>query len=832
MWSATAKNCSDGSDHVLLVRNFLGMLRPLTIFLALALMAAPLRAQSDLAPLKVTTNTTPVPGYLLLAPNCRVSPRPFGSYLGAYNVNGGVIRTGKTTNYPFEFKVFPDGRLGYSELVVFSGASVPAGVYIVDTLFTEQERLDQKRAGYLTTQHDVHMLPNGHRVILGAEDVTVDMSKVVPGGHPAANVVQAIIQELDAEGNVVVQWRALDHLPITDSYEDLTAPAIRYCHNNSLWIDDDGNWIVSMRHMSQVIKVDRLTGKVMWIFGGKSNQFTITGDRAENAPTFFSYQHDARRLPNGNISLFDNGTQHTPQYSRGVEYQLDEVNKTARMVWEYRPQPDIYVSIQGGLQSLENGHRLLGWGSAAGTGSPGVTEVDSLGNVVFEAYYPKQMFVYRATKVPMWPTGRASATAVARDVLKGETYRYYRGTQFVGLRAQFTTLESYFYNTTTARRFQWSPKNPLWNGEAPSLKQARVDMTVEGIKDHRMTMTFQVDTLMLGRDAEKCMVYYRPQIDSGRFVMLPTRFLQATRELVIENAQAGEYAFGVPAPSPGAPRTPRLQDPVADKRVLGDSIYPLRVSVPGRSNALQVQVSKTVSFTTLMLDSINSDDRVILPAGGEAGRYYWRARARTNDDWSDWSAVDSFLISGAYLTLTRPDVDVRWMHDSSYAISWQTNLRGSVQLDLMLGEYVIASIKDSVPAMAQGFLWKVPVSTPVSKNFQIRITPREAPYAAVASTSKTFVEIVTFTSVDDEVEPASPVSVVPQPASDVLLVSNIGSGLKMLRLFAATGEQVYSEQCDGTRRELDVQALPSGLYILLTEDYLGRTFRQRVLIQR
>ncbi len=832
MWCATAKNCSDGSDHVQLVRNFLGMLRPLLIFLALVSIATSARAQPDLAPLKVTTNTTPVPGYLLLAPNCRVSPRPFGSYLGAYNVNGGVIRTGRTTNYPFEFKVFPDGRLGYSELVVFSGASVPAGVYIVDTLFAEQERLDQKRAGYLTTQHDVHMLPNGHRVILGAEDVTVDMSNVVPGGHPAANVVQAIIQELDVEGNVVVQWRALDHIPIIDSYEDLTAPAIRYCHNNSLWIDDDGNWIVSMRHMSQVIKVNRLTGEVMWIFGGKSNQFTITGDRPENAPTFFSYQHDARRLPNGNISLFDNGTQHTPQYSRGVEYRLDEVNKTATMVWEYRPQPDIYAGIQGGLQPLENGHRLLGWGSAASNGSPGVTEVDSLGNVVFEAYFPKQMFVYRATKVPMWPTGRASATAVARDVLKGETYRYYRGTQFVGLRAEFTTLNSFFYNTTTARRFQWSPKNPLWDGEAPLLKQARVDMTVDGIKEHRMTMRFHVDTLMLGRDADKCMVFYRPQIDSGRFVMLSTRFDASARELIVENAQAGEFAFGVPAPNPGAPREVRLQDPITDRQVLADSAFPLRVAVPGRSDRLQVQVAKTTSFTTLVLDSINRNDRVIFPAGGDAGRYYWRARAETQGQWSAWSKVDSFLITGPYLTITRPDVDVRWMHDSSYAISWQTNLRGSVQMDLMLGEYVIASIKDSVPAAAQGFLWKVPVSTPVSKNFQIRITPREAPYASLSATSKNFVEIITFTSVDDENEPSSPVSVLPQPASDVLQVSNVGSGLKSIRLFAATGEQVVNLSCDGTRREVDVRDLPQGVYLMLADDYLGRTFRHPVVIQR
>ncbi|MBU3742019.1 MAG: hypothetical protein FGM24_06995 [Candidatus Kapabacteria bacterium] len=808
------------------------MLRTILIAVLALSMHSAVMAQSDLAPFKVTTNIAPVPGFLLLAPNCRITPRPYGSYLGAYGVNGNVLRTGKTTNYPFEFKVLPDGRLAYSELVVFAGASVPAGVYIVDTLFNTVDSIKQQRDGYLTTQHDIQMLPNGHRIVLGAEDVTVDMSKVVPGGHPAANVVQAIIQELDPEGNVVVQWRALDHLPITDSYEDLTAAAIRYCHNNALWIDDDGNWLVSMRHMSQVIKVNRLTGEVMWILGGKSNQFTITGDHAENAPTFFSYQHDARRLPNGNISLFDNGTQHNPQYSRGVEYAIDEAAKTARMVWEYRPTPDIYVSIQGGLQSLDSGHRILGWGSAAANGAPGVTEVDSLGNVVFEAFYPKQMYVYRATKVPAWPTGRASATGEARDVLQGDAYRYYRGTQHVGLRVEFTSLESYFYNTTSAKRFAWSPKNPLWDGEAPNLKQARVEFTVDGIRNHRMTMRFNIDTLQLGRHGESCMVYYRPIIDTGRFTMLPTLFDAVTRELVVENAQAGEFAFGVPAPDPGQPRTPRLSMPIADTRVLADSAATLRVSVPGRSDALHVQVATSAAFDVIVMDSTNQDDRVRFPAGAPHGRKYWRARARTGSTWSDWSAIDSFMVGDAFLTHLRPADNVTWMHDSSYVITWQTNLLGSVRIELVLDGNVVATIKDSVPAAAQGFLWKVPVSTPVGRDYRIRITPREAQYAGLATSSTSTVEIITFVVSVAAATVPSPANVLPLPATDVLHVSNLGSGLRHVRMFAPSGELVIDEQCSGTRRTIDVQQLAAGTYIVLVQDYLGRTFTHKAVIQR
>lgn len=808
------------------------MPRPLLHILAIFIAASSVWAQSDLATLKVTTNIAPSPGYLLLAPNCRISPRPYGAYLGAYTVNGGVIKTGKVANYPFEFKVFPDGRLGYSELVVFAGATVPAGVFIVDTLFQEQERLLQQRGGYLTVQHDVHMLPNGHRVILGSEDVTIDMSKVVPNGHPAANVVVAVIQEIDCDGKVVSQWRALDHIPVTESYEDLTAPAIRYCHNNALWIDDDGNWIVSLRHMSQVVKVNRVTGEIMWALGGKSNQFTFIGDHEEYAPTYFSYQHDARRLPNGNISLFDNGTQHQPMHSRGVEYKLDEVNRTATMVWEYRPQPDIYVSIQGGLQTLPDGHRLLGWGSAANDGAPGVTEVDSAGNVVFEAYYPKQMYVYRATKVPYWPTGRATVTAQAKDVLTGETYRYYKGQTFVGLRAEFTTLESFFYNTTTARRFMWSPKNPLWTGEAPSLKQARVDFTCEGIRNVRMTMRFHVDTLELGARALEYVVYHRPVIDSGRFTLLPTRWDPTTRELVVEGAQPGEFCFGIPAPSPGAPRVPRLQTPINDERVLKDSTCALRVIVPGRSDSLQVQVSLTRDMASPIIDVTNQDDRATIIAAGPSGRRYWRARAKTNSEWSAWSVVDSFQVGEPYLSLVKPSTDVKWMHDSAYAITWQTNIRGSVRLELMLGDYVIATIRDSVPAASQGYLWRVPVTVPVTKDYHIRITPRNTEFASLQVTGSQFVEIVALTDVrEDNIEYGSAVTTYPQPATSELHLENFGSGIRTIRMYAMSGEQVLFMQTSGTRATLDVQQLPAGVYTVIVEDYLGRMHREKAMVR-
>ncbi|MCX6140942.1 MAG: aryl-sulfate sulfotransferase [Candidatus Kapabacteria bacterium] len=802
---------------------------PVVLF---CLMALQVFAQSDLAPLKVTTNDSPEPGFLYLAPNCRVSPRPYAPYLGVYNVNGGVMKVGRTANYPFEYKVFPDGRLGYSELVVFAGASVPAGVYIVDTLFATQEFVSQAR-GYLTTQHDFHMLPNGNLVILGAEDVTVDMSKVVPGGHPAANVVQAVIQEIDRDGNVVVQWRSLDHLPITDSYENLQAPAIRYCHNNSLWIDNDGNWIVSMRHMSQVIKVNRATGDVMWILGGKSNQFTFIGEHEEQAPTYFSYQHDARRLPNGHITLFDNGTQHTPQYSRGVEYELDEVNKTCRLVWEYRHVPDYYVSIQGGLQTLANGHRLLGWGSAANEGSAAVTEVDSNGTVVFEASYPKQMYVYRATKYPIWPTGRASATVQIKDVLLNETYSYHRGAQNVGMKVQFTSLDSYFYNTTVAQRAQWSPVNSVWNEEAPLLHQGRISLVVEGVRSHEITVRFNIDTLGIVLDPQKLTVYRRSYPDTGSFLPLNTRYDAATRELVVEKTTAGEFAFGIPAPKPDAPRVPTLQWPIGAERILEKYTHQLRVAQYGRTDSLYVQVARDFAFTMMVQKGSTQSDRIAFNAGNAEEKFYWRARATIGKLQSDWSKVDSFVVAAPFLEINRPETDVRWTHDSSYAVSWKTNITGSVRLELVKDGELVAIVRDSVPASSQGYLWLVPVTVPIGTGYHIRITSREQQFAQIVVTDAENIEITGITSVRDvAVAQPSPLSVYPQPAIDHVTLENIGSGCVSAMVFASTGEQVAEVQGSGVRIDIATSGLTTGVYTAIVSDRLGRTFRSRFVVQR
>lgn len=801
-------------------------------------------AQSDLAPLKVTTNIAPSPGFLYLAPNSRVQPRPYQPYMAIYNANGGLVKSGSTANFPFEFKVLPDGRLAYSELIVFAGTSIAAGVYIVDTTLKIVEQLDQKR-GYLATQHDFHVLPNGNRVMLGAEDVTLNLSEVVPKGHPAANVVQAVVQEIDVEGNVLVQWKSLDHLPITLSYEDLTAPAIRYIHNNSLWIDDDGNWLLSMRHHSSIVKVNRLTGDVMWILGGKANEFTFIGDHEENAPNYFSYQHDIRRLTNGHITLFDNGTQHSPQYSRAVEYEIDEVNKTCTLVWEYRHAPDIYVGLQGGVQTLTDGHRLIGWGSAANEGAPGVTEVDSTGTVVFEAYYPKQMFVYRATKHPFWPPGRPSATVTVNDVAEGNTYRYASGTKDVGLRIRFTKVSSFFYNTTTARRFMWSPVDPRWlnknwSTEAPDAKQVRVDVRVDGIREHEMELRFHVDTLGIAAFADTIKVYRRdlpdslPKPDGGVFKELDTRFDAATRELVVSNTTAGEFAFGIPSAvgsTFGDNRTPKLVYPVGGERVLELSPTTLRVSIPGRADSLHVDVSGDLfDPTPYDFNGKTDSDRIVYTTPGAERMLYWSAFTTLNGTVSWVTNIDSFLVAAAFIEVERPVDNATWTIDSNYVITWQTNISGLVRLELVRpGSAPPILIRDSVRVAARGFLWRLPLDVPSGDDYRVRITSIDGQFANIENTGSAIITVNGVSSVAGVADDAY-IVLSPQPASEFFKVETEKS-IQSVRVFDMNGEQQLTFVIN-TSNTFDISTLTSGTYVVVIEDTFRRTYIRTLVVQR
>ena len=248
--------------------------------------------------------------------------------------------------------------------------------------------------GYYADFHDIQLLDDGGYILQAYDSISVDMSELTPGGLTDAIVITLIIQEFDSNKNLIFEWHAWEQLDIGDyQHLDLADNVIHWMHGNSIYVDVDSNIIISNRRSSEVIKIDRYSGEIIWIFGGPNNEFDITNDPYNG----FSRQHDVRRIENDNILVFDNGNDHEPPISRALEYELNESEKTAELVWDFS-HPNGYVGLaMGSIQRLPNNNTLINWGRLAGQGGV-FTEVDYDKNIVLDVQYPDTVHCYRVTK--------------------------------------------------------------------------------------------------------------------------------------------------------------------------------------------------------------------------------------------------------------------------------------------------------------------------------------------------------------------------------------------------------------------------------------------------
>ena len=247
--------------------------------------------------------------------------------------------------------------------------------------------------------HDLELREDGTRLLMGKENVFVDLSdSILPPSNPERAVIDCLLQEQDENGNVTWEWRATDHIPPTwCSHCNWSSSLIDAYHHNAFETQADGNILLCLRNMDLVVLIDKASGQVIWNLGGPLSDFAFT-----DANGAFAQQHDAHLLPDDRILIYDNATGSQPQVSRGVEYQLDHEQGTATVLQTW-PHPDgSFASSQGSIQRLEDGGTLIGWGNALTTALDGgsVSEFGPDGNLRGTVYFPGNHVSYRARKVP------------------------------------------------------------------------------------------------------------------------------------------------------------------------------------------------------------------------------------------------------------------------------------------------------------------------------------------------------------------------------------------------------------------------------------------------
>ncbi len=100
--------------------------------------------------------------------------------------------------------------------------------------------------------------------------------------------------------------------------------------------------------------------------------------------TSTAWQHDPRELPNGSISIFDNGASPTVHgQSRGIVVSLEPQGKTATLLSQLTHPPPLVADSQGNMQALANGDWFIGWGQV-----PDFSELSATGQLLFDAHFP------------------------------------------------------------------------------------------------------------------------------------------------------------------------------------------------------------------------------------------------------------------------------------------------------------------------------------------------------------------------------------------------------------------------------------------------------------
>lgn len=220
-----------------------------------------------------------------------------------------------------------------------------------------------------TLHHDVVETPEGTFLAI-TTDVrrlrAFPTSETVKGSRLApANVVGDVIVEYQPNGKIINRWilfnlldtRRIGYGSLSRFWDSRLYQAYArsggtrdWSHANSLqYLPDSKSMIVSARHQDAIFKIDGKTKKVSWILAnpvGWRPYWRKLLLKPVGKVEWPYHQHAPKLTPAGTLLVYDNGNYRatpfepkrppTRNYTRVVEYQVEEQAGTVRQIWEYR----------------------------------------------------------------------------------------------------------------------------------------------------------------------------------------------------------------------------------------------------------------------------------------------------------------------------------------------------------------------------------------------------------------------------------------------------------------------------------------------------------------
>ena len=273
----------------------------------------------------------------------------------------------------FPMKLLANGHMLLNVVNGLTGPSVLREIDLAGNTIRELpiQELNQRLAGrgfpsdLIQVHHDVLELPNGHLILIANRIVPYTDLVGLPG---TTKVLGDVLVDLDPDWNPMWFWSAFDHLDVNRHLQGMPD----WTHSNGLvYTANDGNLLLSVRHQSWILKIDYSngngTGDVLWRLG-EGGDFPIAGG---DPSQWFYAQHNPNLInlsgsrltmavvDNGDLRLDSTGTTcgllpPAPCFSRATIFQVDEVAKTASLLWQYLP--GFYSFWGGSIGLVDNGN--------------------------------------------------------------------------------------------------------------------------------------------------------------------------------------------------------------------------------------------------------------------------------------------------------------------------------------------------------------------------------------------------------------------------------------------------------------------------------------------
>ncbi|MBV9310631.1 MAG: arylsulfotransferase family protein [Solirubrobacterales bacterium] len=437
------------------------------------------RSRPDLAPAAITINKNSrhvARGDIFLEPEA--GPLQDGPMIRDWRGNLIWFKRVPKNQYMSDFRV---QRMDGQSVLTWWQGSVSRGVGAgKDLIYDNHYRLMATiRAGNGMTADLHEFLLTSHGTAL----ITAVYPKWDPRPRgPDRVILDSVVQEIDLHtGLVMFEWDALDHVPVSDTYQPLPKNLRKpfdYFHVNSVQELPDGNLLVSSRNTRAAYDVSIQTGAVLWKLGGKHPSFAM------GRGTSFAYQHDVRLRAHDIITMFDDGAG-PPQVEKhshvlGLRVDFSRMRVTRAFSWGH--SPPIASTFEGDAQQLSGGHFFVGWGQ-----DPHFTEYNSRGQMIFDAQYVAGVWQYRAYRMrwgatpdgpPAIAATRSRRTTTVYASWNGATsYAYWRvlaGSSSRSLRAVKTVGRRGFETAISINRARYVAVMALDSSRRPMSVQSRV----------------------------------------------------------------------------------------------------------------------------------------------------------------------------------------------------------------------------------------------------------------------------------------------------------------------------------------------------------------------